>query len=176
MSCPCGSDKDFDACCGPYISGTAKPPTAEELMRSRFTAFTQGAFDYIGKTFAPKSQSAAHAKGAKEWASSGTFKRLNVVRTAQGGASDITGLVEFVATYTQNGATWDHHETSQFARDAHGDWAYIGGDGHRHREGEGHHHTHHHGPETVRRHEPKTGRNDTCPCGSGKKFKKCCGA
>ena len=29
--------------------------------------------------------------------------------------------------------------------------------------------------ETVRHRASKTGRNDPCPCGSGRKFKKCCG-
>ncbi len=176
MSCPCGSGKDLDVCCGPYISDAAKPPTAEALMRSRYTAFSQGAYDYIGKTFALPSQAEAHAKGAQDWASSGTFKRLKVVSTTQGGEGDRRGLVEFVATYTQGGETWDHHEESRFERNATGHWAYAGGDGHRHREGEAHHHHHNHGGETVRRDEPKIGRNDPCPCGSGKKFKKCCGA
>ena len=181
MTCPCGSKRTYEECCGPYISGAAKPPTAEALMRSRYTAFTQGTFDYIGETFADRSQSGAHAKGAAEWAASGSFKRLKIARTSEGGARDQTGLVEFVATYTQDGETWDHHEVSHFARDDDGSWAYAGGDGHRHREGEAHHdhrhhHHHHHGGQTVRRDEPKTGRNDPCPCGSGKKFKKCCGA
>jgi SEC-C motif domain protein len=177
MSCPCGSKRAYEDCCGPYITGAAKPPTAEALMRSRYTAFSQGAFDYVGETFADRSQSAAHAKGAKEWAVSGSFKRLKVMRTTEGGESDRRGLVEFTATYTQAGETWDHHEVSRFERNADGHWAYAGGNGHRHREGEAHHHhDHDHGRQTVRRDEPKTGRNDPCPCGSGKKFKKCCGA
>lgn len=177
MTCPCGSKQAHEDCCGPFISGAAKPPTAEALMRSRYTAFTKGAYDYIGKTFALQSQAAAHAKGAEEWASSGTFKRLKVVSTTEGGEGDRRGLVEFVATYTQSGETWDHHEVSRFERNENGHWAYAGGDGHRHREGESHHHHHHHqSGETVRRDEPKTGRNDPCLCGSGKKFKKCCGA
>ncbi len=152
MSCPCGSGKDLGACCGPYISDAAKPPTAEALMRSRFTAFTQGAFDYIGKTFALPSQADAHAKGANEWASSGTFKRLKVVSTTQGGEGDRRGLVEFVATYTQGGETWDHHEESRFERNANGHWAYAGGNGHRHREGE------------VPSPSPPSWRRDRAPC------------
>jgi preprotein translocase subunit SecA len=31
------------------------------------------------------------------------------------------------------------------------------------------------GHETMRRDHPKVGRNDPCPCGSGKKYKNCCG-
>ena len=181
MTCPCGSNRAYEECCGPYIEGAAKPPTAEALMRSRFTAFTKGAFDYIGNTFSPRALSATHAKGAQEWAATGAFKRLNIVATEKGGPGEKNGLVEFVATYTQDGVNWDHHEVSHFGRDADGNWAYVGGNGHRHPEGEGHHHDHahhhhHHGGETVRREGPKVGRNDPCPCGSGKKFKKCCGA
>ena len=163
------------------------PPTAEALMRSRYTAFTRGDFDYIGRTFSPSSQAEVHAKGARDWAATGTFKRLQVVAKEKGGPDDRSGRVEFVATYEQNGERWDHHEVSQFGRNADGHWAYVGGNGHRHREGEGHHHHdhdhhghdhghHHHSGQTVRHAAPKAGRNDPCPCGSGKKFKKCCGA
>ena len=53
MRCPCGSGKDFDQCCGPYLSGRAEPPTAEALMRSRYVAYTRGDIDYIGRTTAP---------------------------------------------------------------------------------------------------------------------------
>ncbi|MEO8605615.1 MAG: SEC-C metal-binding domain-containing protein [bacterium] len=50
-------------------------------------------------------------------------------------------------------------------------------DGKEHTHDHGKEHTHDHGPpaEPVRRAEPKVGRNEPCPCGSGKKFKKCCG-
>ncbi len=88
MTCPCGSGRDYDVCCGHYISGAERPPTAEALMRSRYTAFTRGAFDYIGSTFSPRSEAAAHAKGAREWAASGSFKRLRVLATERGGAGD----------------------------------------------------------------------------------------
>ena len=148
-------------------------------MRSRYTAFTRGAFDYIGATFAPTSDAEAHAKGARDWAATGAFKRLRILGKEKGGANDDVGIVEFVATYTQDGKGWDHHEVSHFEKDDDGSWVYIGGNGHRHPEGEGHHHHHHHhdhGGTTVRREEPKVGRNDPCPCGSGKKYKKCCGA
>ena len=179
MTCPCGSGRAYDECCGRYISGTNAAPTAEALMRSRYTAFTRGEYAYIGKTFSPQSDAEAHAKGAEDWAKSGTFKKLKVIGTHQGGAGDTSGIVEFVATYTQDGVNWDHHETSHFEKDDDGQWYYVGGDGHRHREGEAHHHHHHHhdhGGHTVRREGPKVGRNDPCPCGSGKKYKKCHGS
>jgi len=185
MTCPCGSGRTYEACCGRYISGAELPPTAEALMRSRFTAFTRADFDYVGRTFSPRAQAESHAKSAREWAATGAFKKLKIVATERGGEADPTGLVEFVATYEQDGVMWDHHEVSRFGRDKDGLWAYVGGDGHRHPAGQGHHHHHHHGHDhhhghgggqTVRHAEPKVGRNDPCPCGSGKKFKKCCGA
>lgn len=183
MTCPCGSRRNYEECCGRYISGAELPPTAEALMRSRFTAFTRGEFAYIGETFADPKERDAHAKGAEDWAKSGTFKRLQVLGTHQGGPRDTKGIVEFVASYTQDGVGWDHHETSHFEKDATGRWRYAGGDGHRHREGETHHHHGHHGHHghgnvghTLRREGPKVGRNDPCPCGSGQKYKKCHGA
>ena len=50
MTCPCGSGKPLSACCGPYLEGKEDPPTPEALMRSRYTAYTQGNLDYIEKT------------------------------------------------------------------------------------------------------------------------------
>lgn len=182
MTCPCGLSRSYEDCCGRYISGAELPPTAEALMRSRYTAFTRGEYAYIGQTFADAAEREAHAKGAEDWAKSGTFKRLEVLGTHQGGPRDTKGIVEFVATYTQDGVGWDHHETSHFEKDVSGRWLYAGGDGHRHREGETHHHHGHHGHShghsghTVRREGPKVGRNDPCPCGSGQKYKKCHGA
>lgn len=179
MTCPCGSPRAYDDCCGRYISGAELPPTAEALMRSRFSAFTRGEYAYIGSTFAPQSEAAAHAKGAEDWAKTGTFRKLKIVGKEKGGPADTSGVVEFVATYTQDGVGWDHHEVSHFEKDDDGRWYYVGGNGHRHPEGESHHHHHHHhdhGGQTLRREGPKIGRNDPCPCGSGKKFKKCHGS
>jgi len=180
-TCPCGSGRAYETCCEPYIAGAAWPPTAQTLMRARYTAYALGKIDYLGSTFAPSSGAAAHAKTAGEWAAKAKFNKLKVVNASKGGSDDKMGTVEFLATYEQDGQTWEHHEVSEFARDSHGHWRYIAGDSHRHAagEGHGHHHTHHHhdhGAPTLRRAAPKVGRNDPCPCGSGKKYKKCCGA
>ncbi len=97
-------------------------------------------------------------------------KGLKILQTKKGGAGDDVGTVEFVATYVQAGKGVDHHEVSQFRRAKNGHWVFIDGDSHTHPEGEGHHH-----PvkvETHRRTEPKIGRNDPCPCGSGSKLQK----
>lgn len=173
MKCPCGSNKTFEECCGPYISGEAFPPTAEALMRSRYTAYTRADINYIRKTTLLKSNEDFDFAGTEKWARESTWNGLKILNVEQGGETDKEGVVEFVATYTRDGESIDHHETSQFKKNDKGRWIFKEGDSHTHPGGTGHHH--HPKIETVRRETPKVGRNDPCPCGSGKKFKKCCG-
>ena len=56
MSCPCGGGETLEECCGRYLSGEAKAPTAEALMRSRYTAVTKGQVDYLFETHHPKTR------------------------------------------------------------------------------------------------------------------------
>lgn len=172
MNCPCGSNKNFENCCEPFLLGNAVPETAEQLMRSRYTAYTKGDIDYLKKTLAPESRSDFDPKTTKEWAQQAKWKGLKILSTEKGQASDTKGVVEFTATYEQNGEGLDHHEVSKFRKGDNGQWFFVDGDAHTHREGETHHH---HQQHTVVREAPKIGRNDACPCGSGKKYKKCCG-
>lgn len=176
MPCPCGTSLELSACCAPYIEGRARPETAEQLMRSRYTAYTQADVNYLEKTLAPESRPDFDRDEARRWALQSKWKGLKVLRTEGGTASDETGVVEFVATYVQGGKGVDHHEVSQFRKAKNGQWLFIDGDSHTHAEGEGHQHHHHVKVETHRRLEPKIGRNDPCSCGSGAKYKKCCGA
>ena len=177
MQCPCGSGLELKACCEPLIAGRSRPETAEQLMRSRYTAYTQVDVEYLERTIAPESRNDFDREECRKWASQSKWKGLKILRTEGGSSSDDTGTVEFVATYSQAGKGVDHHEVSQFRKAKNGQWLFIDGDSHTHAEGEGHHHHH---PakkvETHRRTEPKVGRNDPCPCGSGSKYKKCCGA
>ena len=53
--CPCGGGI-FAACCGPFISGSRPAPTAEALMRSRYSAYVTGAADYLLATWHPASR------------------------------------------------------------------------------------------------------------------------
>jgi len=175
MKCPCDSGKPFESCCEPFITGKAQPETAEQLMRSRYTAYTKHDIGYLKKTLAKESQSDFDEKASKEWAAKSEWLGLQVLSTQKGTADDKTGVVEFVATYKQNGSKVEHHEVSKFKKNDKGEWRFIEGDSHVHKDGEGHHH-HHHATEPVVREGPKVGRNDPCPCGSGKKYKKCHGA
>lgn len=173
MNCPCGSSKDYEQCCGPFLSGKALPETAEQLMRSRYTAYTRANIEYIKNTLAPESRGDFDPKASKEWAEQATWKGLEILSTEKGTSKDKTGVVEFIATYAMDGEGVDHHEVSQFRKDSKGQWYFVEGDSHTHKEGEDHHH--HEPIAPIVRDAPKTGRNDPCPCGSGKKNKKCCG-
>mgnify|MGYP001591386874 FL=1 len=174
MQCPCGSGEIFDKCCKKFLTSEALPATAEQLMRSRYTAFTKVDVEYLKKTLAPESRSDFDAAETKKWAQSAKWKSLKILSTQKGGVEDKKGMVEFIATYEMDGEALDHHETAQFRKSDSGQWLFVEGDSHTHKEGEGHQH-HHEKPQTIIRESPKIGRNDPCVCGSGKKYKKCCG-
>jgi len=55
-NCPCGSEAAFADCCDKYLSGRAKPATAEALMRARYSAFVKGKVDFIERTHDPKTR------------------------------------------------------------------------------------------------------------------------
>lgn len=172
--CPCGSTLNYAACCEPFITGSALPETAEKLMRSRYVAFTLSDIEYLKKTLAPESRHDFDVKATKEWADRAQWQGLEIQTNEGGGVNDRKGVVEFTATYKLGNEGIEHHEVSTFRKDEKGQWFFVDGDAHTHRAGEGHHH-HHVKRETVVRAAPKIGRNDPCSCGSGKKFKKCCG-
>lgn len=174
MKCSCDSDKTFAECCEPFLNGSAEPRTAEELMRSRYTAYVKHDIGYIKKTLTQESASDFDMAAAKKWAEEVEWKGLKILSTEKGGPSDRDGKVEFCASFVQEGEALEHHEVSTFRKTKQGAWRFVDGEAHTHRAGEGH--DHHARPETVVRESPKVGRNDPCPCGSGKKFKKCCGA
>lgn len=157
--CPCGSGRNVDTCCGPILAGTPAL-TAEALMRSRYTAFVRGDIKYIDRTHASEKWDAAERSATKRNFNLVEWVRLEVLQIARGGLRDDTGMVEFAAHFRQNGAEMIHRERSNFRRDD-GLWVYVDGDF----------------PEDAGAAQiAKVGRNATCPCGSGKKFKKCCGA
>jgi SEC-C motif-containing protein len=158
--CPCSSEKEFEACCRPYINGTENAPTAEALMRSRYTAFATGAVEYIGQTIAPDKKKDFDEKSVADWSQKSTWHGLEIKSTRAGTAADTTGDVEFIAHYSTDGTKHDHHEKATFRKEG-GKWYFVDGnllD-----------------QKPFRRPDVKVGRNDPCSCGSGKKFKKCCG-
>jgi SEC-C motif-containing protein len=159
--CPCGSAKPFENCCEPYLLGRLPAPTAEALMRARYSAYALCSIDYLYNTSGPRVRREFDAAGSRKWAESAEWHGLEVVATEGGGPDDIAGKVEFIARYTIKGAPVDHHEQAEFAR-VDGEWRFMNGKVI--------------GPAPVRREGPRIGRNDPCSCGSGRKYKKCCGA
>ncbi len=156
--CPCGSGNDFDDCCGPLLAG-APAVSPEALMRSRFTAFVQGNLDYIESTHATEVRATFNPSAAESTANAVEWVDLRILDTADGGAGDETGTVEFAAQFKKDGELMVHHERSNFRREA-GGWVYVDGKMN---------------PRAQPRRVDKIGRNEPCPCGSGKKYKKCCG-
>lgn len=160
MQCPCQSGVVYSDCCEPFIRGKAQPKTAEQLMRARYTAHTQIEMEFIEKTHDPESTQEVNMEESRAWAESTQWQGLEIIQTQQGGPDDDVGLVEFKATYDSEKGPKVHHEMSEFhKRD--GTWYYTDSM---------------HPTQTMVRESPKIGRNEPCPCGSGKKYKKCCGA
>jgi SEC-C motif-containing protein len=164
--CPCrltAADKlSYDVCCRPYVEGAAPAPTAEALMRSRYSAFAVGAIDHLVETIAPEARGDLDRNSIADWSKTSKWTGLDIVATEAGQPGDATGVVEFIAHFTRGGKAEAHHERSTFRFDKPaGRWYFVDGAKPK-------------GKPVV--HEVKVGRNDPCPCGSGKKYKKCCGA
>jgi SEC-C motif-containing protein len=159
MNCPCGSGKQYAECCEPFITGAQSAPTAEALMRSRYTAYAVHAIDYIVNTCVKKGEPDIDVKQTKDWSEKSTWLGLKILSTDKGGLSDAEGTVEFEARYEQNGLRDTYHEKAAFKKQD-GVWLYDEGTI---------------DAKPIVRSSPKVGRNDPCPCGSGKKYKHCCG-
>jgi SEC-C motif-containing protein len=159
-NCPCGSGLPYDDCCGPYITGKAKPSTAEALMRSRYTAYATKAVDYIVDTCLRDDEHGIDVEATQRWSEKSTWLGLRILKIEKGDPTDEEGMVEFKATYVKGGLREEHHEKASFVK-REGAWLFADGELF---------------PETVVREGPKIGRNDPCPCGSGRKYKKCHGA
>ena len=120
-SCPCGSDKKLDDCCGAILAGQAAL-TAEALMRSRYTAYVLGNENYLLFSWHPRTRPPQMSLNADmQWLG------LTILRTEAGGRNDQQGVVEFVARYKMNGRGFRLHETSRFER-FEGRWVYVDGD------------------------------------------------
>ena len=120
-TCHCGSGREFSLCCGPLLSGESRALTAEQLMRSRYSAFVLCDEAYLVKTWHPDTRPAEIETTGVQWLG------LKVVRVEDGGAGDDRGTVEFVARYKVGGRGHRLHEVSRFAR-VDGQWYYVDGD------------------------------------------------
>ena len=158
--CYCGSGKAYEVCCEPLLSGSRKAETAEELLRARYSAHVRLEMDFVKATTHPDQMSRYESETAKSWAEKSDWVRLEVIDVDGGGVDDETANIEFVAHFRQKDKLKTHHELANFKRHE-GEWFFYDGQGVV--------------PKQVVRSQPKVGRNEPCPCGSGKKYKKCCG-
>jgi SEC-C motif-containing protein len=158
-SCPCGSEVHLEDCCLPFIQGTKNPTTALELLRARYTAFTRGDVDYILTSHHSRTRKDVKREEIEDWSKNSDWLGLNIAEVEGGAAHDQKGTIVFCAKYRADHQDHEHWEKSFFERE-NGVWYFLDAQGVQ--------------VGTYRRATPKTGRNDPCPCGSGKKFKKCC--
>lgn len=144
--CPCKSGKKFSDCCEPYQRLEAAP-TAEALMRSRYSAFVLGLSEYLWETWHADTRPDLDVLGGinLKWID------LNILDTEAGLEADTTGKVHFIASYVVGNKGKKLDENSNFVKED-GLWLYVDGDS------------------SV----TDVSRNEACPCGSGIKFKRCC--
>ena len=157
--CPCGFDRDYSNCCEPYIKGKVKAPTAEAFMRSRYSAYVMHEIDYIINTYIQRDNVGVDVKATREMSEKSKWLGLNIIAVEKGSPADTVGYVEFEAVYERDGQKNTHHEKSKFVKE-NDQWLYLDG------------------RISIRNSahsSAKIGRNEPCPCGSGKKFKFCCG-
>jgi SEC-C motif domain protein len=156
LICPCDSGEQYARCCEPYLLAKEIPKTSEQLMRSRYCAFVLVKVGYIQETMRDAALKKFDFEDTREWTASLRWLGLEVLHSEQ--HADV-GYVEFIARYVSSEGTEEvMHEKSKFKRYA-GRWYYVN---------------------AVQRLNSgsvvkKIGRNDPCHCGSGRKFKKCCG-
>ena len=158
--CPCGSGKPKAECCGPILDGARSAETAEQLMRARYAAYATDNIDFLYNSSGPQVQTEFDAESSRRWSEGSEWLGMEILATEGGAAGDDEGVVEFIARYRVNKTDFEHHERSFFKR-LDGQWKFMDGELVK--------------PKPFVREEPKPGRNDPCPCGSGKKYKKCCG-
>lgn len=145
MLCPCGSDKDYAECCALYHDQVTNAPTPETLMRSRYAAFALGDAEYLLSTSLAKNHAVNELEQLKAQMNLVEWLQLDVVD-----AHD--NVVEFKAYYRDESGIEVLHERSSFVYE-NNRWFYDEG--------------------TL--FNTRIERNQLCPCGSGKKHKKCCG-
>lgn len=120
-ACPCGSGRDYAACCGRFLDAGERPSTAEQLMRSRYTAYVRAREDYLLATWHASTRPAALDLDA-----SVRWLGLKIVRTEAGGEDDAEGRVAFVARSKSGGRAQRLEEDSRFVRED-GRWYYVDG-------------------------------------------------
>ncbi len=158
IQCPCCSGATLTLCCQEIVTGNTYATTPLALMRSRYTAHVQKNMDHILRTMRGKALKLFdEEKTYSEWFMQTVWNKLEIIDAPDVGKYDNDGIVEFKAYYTFQNEEHVLHERSKFKKED-GKWYYIAGQ--------------HKSP--IVQASAKVGRNEVCPCGSGKKYKKCC--
>ena len=150
LLCFCGSTQSYTDCCEPFHLATRYAQTPEQLMRSRYSAYVVKNADYIYITYAHEKRSENPVKEIKEFANSCRFTKLTILNSSD---NVNEGIVEFKAHYFHQNLYCELHEKSKFIKEDE-QWRYLDGC-------------------ITPVDDIKIARNDNCPCGSGKKYKKC---
>lgn len=150
--CPCDSGQPYAVCCRPYVTGQAQAPTAVALMRSRYTAYSQGQIDYLIATHHPTQRRPNQRQTLAQSIQATTWLGLRILKIQQGEGGDREGVVEFMAYYREANLG-QVHERSRFIKQK-DRWFYLDG-------------------EALPPIFPKP--QAPCWCGSGKKYKGCHG-
>jgi len=153
-ACRCGSNKAYSTCCEPFLSLIDLPKTAEQLMRSRYTAFCLKNFEYIVDTHLPNQVKTLTVNELKQNSNHTIWIKLIVHDTELGGSIDTNGTVRFTALFNEDNEFYELNETSSFIK-KHNRWLYVGG------------------TTSILAKNMKLKRNDLCWCHSGKKLKHC---
>nr|WP_321458010.1 YchJ family protein [uncultured Cohaesibacter sp.] len=124
LQCPCGSGRQYADCCQPFHDGKILPKRAEEVMRSRYSAFALEKIDYLKETLWPKYQSEFDAFATAKWAAENHWTGLTILATEAGEAKDRRGTVLFEARYIAGAALRTHRELSLFRKKS-DRWYYV---------------------------------------------------
>jgi SEC-C motif-containing protein len=117
--CPCGTGLTYGECCEPFHRAKAQPPTAERMMRSRYSAYVLGNAAYLLATW-----HASTRPTTVTFDPDLTWLRLDILGRTRGGMLDSEGTVEFCAHYRSEGVRQDQHENSRFVR-VNKTWLYL---------------------------------------------------
>ncbi len=151
LLCACGSNKHYKDCCLNYLDSIQTAETAEQLMRSRYTAYTHKNINYILQTWHPDTR--PHDLSLSDLNKT-NWTQLYIINGTQEKKHNKTASVEFVAYYSENSVFKKLHELSQFIK-TDNKWFYVDG-------------------KIVDNSNYQPGRNSPCYCGSDKKYKQCC--
>tara|TARA_R110000764_G_scaffold95555_3_gene179397 strand:- start:1123 stop:1509 length:387 start_codon:yes stop_codon:yes gene_type:complete len=125
MDCTCGSHKPYADCCGKAHKDISTATTAEQLMRSRYSAFVLGNGNYLMDSHHSSTRPVKEKKAIEAWAKSVSWIRLEVLDREKGEINDQNGTVTFNAYFFENGKVDVIHEKSEFVKEK-GLWMYLG--------------------------------------------------